>query len=149
MEQPIAGIRLLHNVIAAKGKEANVVLALSSELKEGDLKVLRLVGTGMVDGRAVTVPVRNAEWLRTQLTAIQHPPGWQDGRIYVAAGPPAAPIFETSVSTPIAYLSPVTQESKFTLALARKHKDFKAAIRVSMDGLPGEISAAVKQEKDH
>ncbi|MEC9002826.1 MAG: hypothetical protein VX644_05600, partial [Planctomycetota bacterium] len=148
LEQPIAGIRLLHNVIAAKGKEANVVLALSSELKEGDLKVLRLVGTGMIDGRAVTVPVRNADWLRTQLTAIQHPPGWQDGRIYVAAGPPAAPIFETSVSTPIAYLSPVTQESKFTLALARKHKDFKAAIRVSMDGLPGEISAAVKQEKD-
>ncbi|MFP6672184.1 MAG: hypothetical protein VB857_12275 [Pirellulaceae bacterium] len=148
LEQPIPGIHLLHNLIAAKGKEANVVLAVSSEVQEGDLKVLRLVGTGTIAGRTVTVPVRNIDWLRTQLTALQVPPGWQDGRLYVVAGPTAAPIFQTSLSTPVAYLSSVTQESKITLALARKHKDFKAGIRLSMDGLPVEISAVVKQEKD-
>jgi hypothetical protein len=148
LEQPIPGIHLLHNLIAAKGKEANVVLAVSSEVQEGDLKVLRLVGTGTIAGRTVTVPVRNIAWLRTQLTALQVLPGWQDGRLYVVAGPTAAPIFQTSLSTPVAYLSSVTQESKITLTLARKHKDFKAGIRLSMDGLPVEISAVVKQEKD-
>ena len=148
LEEPVPGIRLLHNVIGAKGKEANVVLAVSSEVKEGDLKVLRLVGTGVIAGRQLTVPVSNIDWLRTQLTALQAPPGWQDGRLYVATGPAGAPIFQTSLSTTVAYLSPVAQESKVTLALARKHKDFKAAIRLSMDGLPVEISAAVKQEKD-
>ena len=148
LEEPIPGIHLLHNVIGAKGKEANVVLAISSQVQEGDLKVLRLVGTGTIAGRTVTVPVRNIDWLRTQLTAVQVLPGWQDGRLYVVTGPTAAPIFQTSLSTAVAYLSPVTQESKVTLALARKHKDFKAAIRLSMDGLPVEISAAVKQEKD-
>ena len=148
LEQPIAGIRMLHNVIGAKGKDANVVLAVSSELQEGDLKVCRLVGTGIINGRTVTVPVRNIDWLRTQLTSLQYPPGWQDGRIYVVGGPTATPFFQTSVSTPVAYLSPVTQELKLTLTLARKHKDFKGALRISMDGLPSEISAAVKQEKD-
>ena len=139
--------RLLTPEIAAKAANQRVVIAVTGATQPGELHALRLVGrTAETNGPSVLLTTGTL--MRAKFPVLPQIPAWMDGVLFVAAGAAADPLYALTVPAEVSVPATGTTTATFSVALERKHKDFKGALNIQVQGLPAGYSAAVKAEGD-
>lgn len=148
LEPALEGVQIWNGVIAEKAKEARPIVVIPEGLEEGDLRMLRVVGTATVDGVEQKVVMRSEAWLRTTLTSMLYPPAWYDGLLTIATSAPVEPFYDFKTPSESITFARQVGQATWPLTLERKHKDFKAGMNVFFQELPEGFSASIKADKD-
>jgi len=148
LEPALEGVQIWNGVIAEKAKEARPIVVIPSGLEEGDLRMLRVVGTATVDGKEQRVVMRSEAWLRTKHPAMLYPPAWYDGLLSIGTSAPVDPFYDFKGPAETVTFARQVGQVNWPLTLERKHKDFKAGINLFFQQLPEGFTASVKADKD-
>ena len=148
LEPALEGVQIWNGVIAEKAKEARPIVVIPQALEEGDLRMLRVVGTATVDGVEQKVVMRSEAWLRTKHPAMLYPPAWYDGLLSMGTSAPVEPFYDFKAPSESVTFARQVGQVNCPLTLERKHKDFKAGMNVFFQQLPEGFSASVKADKD-
>jgi len=148
LEPALEGVQIWNGVIAAGAKEARPIIVIPPGLEEGDMKMMRVVGTATVDGVEQKVVMRSEAWLRTKLPAMLYPPAWYDGLLWMATSAPVEPFYDFKPAAETLTFARQVGEASWPLTIERKHKDFKAGMTVFFQQLPEGFSASIKADKD-
>ena len=136
LEPALEGVQIWNGVIAEKAKEARPIVVIPSGLEEGDLRMLRVVGTATVDGKEQRVVMRSEAWLRTKHPAMLYPPAWYDGLLSIGTSAPVDPFYDFKAPAETVTFARQVGQVNWPLTLERKHKDFKAGINLFFQELP-------------
>ena len=148
LEPALEGVQIWNGVIAEKAKEARPIVVIPEGMEEGDLRMLRVVGTATVDGVEQRVVMRSEAWLRTTLPSMLYPPAWYDGLLAMATSAPVEPFYDFKAPSENITFARQVGQATWPLTLERKHKDFKAGMNVFFQELPEGFSASIKADKD-
>jgi hypothetical protein len=138
------GLRLLTRQIDAKVNEATLLLAAEANAQAGDLSAFKLLAH--TPDFALTTVVEGLDLIRTQAPQFAAPPDWMNGRVWVGIVDAVEPFFSIApAATEITYAD---GKAETTLKLERKNGEFKTAVNVVIEDLPGYLQASTKLEND-
>jgi hypothetical protein len=140
------GLRVYNNLIPARANEVRMYVAAPPECGEAELRMIRIVGTADINGRAVRRALRTEPTLRAKLPQVLYPPAWYDGLILSAVIAPARPLFDIQADQEsIAWED---GRGEYVFCLERKDNEFKAEVNVFVEGLTPGFEASVKADND-
>ncbi|MCA9125008.1 MAG: PPC domain-containing protein [Planctomycetaceae bacterium] len=148
LENDSVGLRLLNPTIPAKAKEHRLLIAVPENATAGSLDPIRIVGTATVNDRPHTAVVETVTTLRAKRPQLTFPPEWMNGLVSVVVGGNLDSFYAVKPAAPIVAFDKASGQATIALNLERTNKDFKEAITVMVEDLPGGFSSTVKADKD-
>jgi len=131
-----------------EGTETLLRITLPSEIPQGSLCSMTILGKAKVGEQMVTVPAHHRESLAALFPNVLSVPTQLQNEIAVGVGPAFPPFFELSVPTAEVYFPQVVGTSSFDVNISRKNDAFKEPVSIVVEGLPQGISSEVTPVDD-
>lgn len=127
--------------IAAGKNDTRVVLPFPSSVERGELSVVTVRGTAVDAKPPFTVVARATNALRKAYPRQDYPPPGLDSALALGVGAPFPDFFKLSLEEGALVYARYLGVAEFQLKCERLTKEFKGAISISVEGLPGGITA--------
>ncbi|MBX3420209.1 MAG: DUF1549 domain-containing protein [Pirellulaceae bacterium] len=132
---PPAGITILNPVIPAGATESRIYLTAGPEWQAEQLQPVRLLGRAMLSAQVAT-EVSNLSMLRARQPHVLYPSHDIQGQLLLAGTDKSSPVVGLNATHPIQLARPLKQFT-FELTLQRLSEDFKGAVTLLPNRLPG------------
>jgi hypothetical protein len=131
-----------------EGPETLLKITLPSEIAQGEIRHVSIVGKAKIGEETVTVAASQREPLTAMFPNILSFPTKLENVIAVGVGPPFPPFFDLNLASNDVYFPQIVGASTFDVNIARTNDAFKDPIALTVEGLPQGVTATIAPVDD-